>query len=254
MQTISFINLKGGVGKTITSFNTAYILAALFNKKVLVIDNDKQGNTTKMFGLHSYKHNSIAELLEETAEVTKVIRHTEYENIDLIPANMNLLTANRTVLLDTSKPQQTRLKKALEAIRDNYDFCIIDNAPDVNISVINALVASDNVIIPVKIDNFTFDGMSTMIEQVESIKENFNSDLDLTGVLITMYRKNDVNMQGVDFLNTRNIYIFESKIRWTQKVDESTFTAMPIIKYSPRCGASKDYMAFAEELLKKCEG
>ncbi|MEA5083277.1 MAG: ParA family protein [Lachnospiraceae bacterium] len=252
MQTISFINLKGGVGKTITSLNVAYTLAALHNKKVLVVDNDKQGNTTKMFGLHTYEQKSIADLItEKTADVKAIIKSTEYAGIDLIPANMNLLAANKEVLLDTSRPQQTRLKKALEAVKNDYDFCIIDNAPDINISVINALVASDKVIIPVKIDNFTFDGMGVMVEQVKEIQENFNPGLELAGALITMYRRNDVNLQGAEFLETQEINIFKSKIRWTTKVDESTFAAMPILQYSARCGASKDYAEFVNEYISK---
>ena len=252
MQTISFINLKGGVGKTITSLNVAYTLATLHNKRVLVVDNDKQGNTTKMFGLHTYEEKSIADLItDKTADIKTIIRNTEYSRIDLIPANMNLLSANKEVLLDTSRPQQTRLKKALEEVKSEYDFCIIDNAPDINISVINALVASDKVIIPVKIDNFTFDGMGVMIEQVKEIQENFNPGLKLAGALITMYRRNDVNVQGAEFLETQEINIFKNKIRWTTKIDESTFAAMPILQYSARCGASKDYAAFVNEYLLK---
>ena len=158
MKVLSIINLKGGVAKTMSSVNIAHILATVYKKRVLIIDNDKQGNATKLFGRHSDENLSIADLITNRCNIGGVIVSTSFENLDLIPANMKLLKANLDVIMDVSRPQQTRLKKHLDEIADYYDFCIIDNPPDINVSVINALVASDHVMIPIKIDKFAWNG------------------------------------------------------------------------------------------------
>lgn len=252
MKIINICNLKGGVAKTITSVNLSYVLTAIHKKKVLVIDNDKQGNASKFFGVYGYNNDSLAEIMLQKAKAKDVILTTENKRIDIIPANMNLLTANRNVMLDLSSPQQTRIQKALQPIAENYDYCIIDNAPDINMSVINALAAGDVYIIPVKIDRFTFDGVDVMIEQAEQIRENFNEKLHFMGCLVTSFRRNDVNRQGQEYLEDAEKYqLFQTHIRWTEKVDESTFTCEPVMIHSPRCGAAQDYKKFTAELLEK---
>ena len=155
MKVLSIINLKGGVAKTISSVNMAHILAAVKGFKVLLIDNDKQGNASKIMNRHSYDHKGTAEVMTQRGiDPAEVIQHTDFEGLDIITANMNLLTANLEVMLDQSRPQQTRFKKFLDGLQNEYDYCIIDNAPDINISTINALVASDDVMVPITIDDF----------------------------------------------------------------------------------------------------
>lgn len=250
MITVSVLNLKGGVGKTATSINMAHILATVHGKKVLLVDNDKQGNTSSFFRLHSYEMLSMADILvEKKFDTHKAINSTQYANLDLISANMNLLSANLKIILDPSRQQQTILKKALQQVESEYDYCIIDNAPDVNISVINSLVASDEVIVPIKIDQFSFDGLDQLIERFEEVKE-FNPSLNFRGCLVTQFAKNDVNVQGESHLNNQAGYpMFTTHIRRTEKMDESTFTGQPIVEYSQRCGAAKDYLAFVKEYL-----
>lgn len=252
MRTLSIINLKGGVGKTISSINIAHILATKHNKKVLLIDNDKQGNSSKFFGLCGYEIKTVADIMtEKNTEAEKCIYETEYENLDVMPANMNLLKANLEVMLDMSRPQQTRLSKALKQVEANYDYCIIDNAPDINISTINALVASDDVIIPIKIDKFAFEGLELLLDQIEDVKE-FNSDINFRGCLVTMYQNNNVNSQGDDWLRSQPDYpTLNTKIRKTVKVDESTFAGEPLMKYAKYCTASKDYQNLVSEYLEK---
>ena len=245
MRVISIINLKGGVAKSITSINMAYCLSQ--DSKVLLIDNDKQGNSTKFYGQHSYERKSLSEILLGTADIHDVIRHTDHENLDIVPANMSLLKANRDVLLETTRPQQMRIKEALVHVESEYDYCIIDNAPDINISVVNALVATDDVIIPVKIDAFTFDGIAEIMEQMQDIRKYYNPKLNFSGCLVTSYRNNEVNNEGVQLLKHRYGKVFNTKIRWTKKVDESTFECVPIMDYSSRCGAAKDYISFTNE-------
>lgn len=252
MKTISVINLKGGVAKTISSINIAYTLVAAHGKRVLLIDNDKQGNTSKFFGLHNYEDEGIAELLTERGlEIKSIIKPTNYENLDIITANMNLLRANKEILLDVSRPQQTRLRKALSQISNEYDYCIIDNAPDINMSVINALVASNDVLVPIKVDKFAFDGLEQLVEQIEDVKE-FNDDLVFRGCFITMFQKNGVNVQGCEYLHSSTAYpLLHTVIRKTVKVDETTFVGKPLLDYK-KSTAGKDYEELVNEYLKLC--
>lgn len=251
MKVISIINLKGGVAKTTTAVNIAHILATIHNKHVLLVDNDKQGNTSKMFNLHNYNKPSISEVLtDRNIEIEEIICSTQYQNLDVIPANMTLLKANLEVIMDQSRPQQTRFKKALEPIEDYYDYCIIDNAPDINISTINALVASDEVLIPIKIDKFAFDGLAELKEQIDNVREDLNPKLNFIGCLVTCYQNNEVNNQGKEWLGNQEEYpLFQNHIRRSEKVDESTFAAIPIVEYSRRSGAAIDYIRFVKEYL-----
>lgn len=266
MQTISIISLKGGVAKTTTAVNMAYTLAEVHGKKVLIIDNDKQGNVSKAFKQYDTEdNNTIARvMLEKNLDISEIIKRTDYENIDIITANMNLLEANLRTIVDTGRQQQTRFKKAFNSygegaegknerftVNQKYDYCIIDNAPDINMSIINALVMSNAVIVPVIIDEYSFDGLNILLEQIAQIQEDFNERLSFAGCLITQYQNNDVNNQGIGLLSSRKIPLFHQKIRRTEKkVSESTFAKMPLVEYSVRCGAAQDYKKFVSEYLK----
>lgn len=267
MQTISIISLKGGVAKTTTAVNMAYTLAAVHNKKVLIIDNDKQGNTSKAFKRYDTEDtNTIARvMLQRNVDVSEVIKSTDYEGIDIITANMDLLEANLRTIVDTGRQQQTRFKKALEnakvidrgwakfdylPLTEAYDYCIIDNAPDINTSIINALVMSNDVIVPIFMDQYSFDGLDILLDQIAQVQEDFNENLKFAGCLITQYQNNDVNNQGIEWLKAHDIPIFKQQIRRTEKkVSESTFAKMPLVEYSVRCGAAQDYKKFVLEYL-----
>lgn len=252
MITTAIINLKGGVGKTITTLNLAYCLAEKYDFRVLLIDNDKQANLTKFFGLHDNESSGISDILMDAKKAEAVIKKTQYSNIDVITANMSLIDTNTKIILDSTSPQQSRLRKALDAVKDKYDICIVDNAPDINISIVNALVAADNVILPVKIDGFTFDGMDIMLKQIDSIRENFNPELEVLGCLITNYKNTNVNNQGEDFLKSAPRYkMMNTKIKWSDKVNESTFAREPLYLYSRRSAATHGYVALAEEYKAK---
>jgi chromosome partitioning protein len=252
MKTISIINLKGGVAKSISSINIGYILAAVHGARVLLIDNDKQGNTSKFFGLYDYDHKGISEIMTERGlDAADVIQHTRYEGLDLITANMNLLRANKEVLLDSSRSQQTRLRKALQSASGSYDYCIIDNAPDINMSVINALVASDDVLVPIKIDKFAFDGLEVLKEQMEDLQD-FNSGLKITACFVTMFQRNVMNAQGYSWLADDSKYpMFKTVIRNTVKVGETTFEGVPLLEYAKNSTATKDYIALVAEYLER---
>ena len=250
MKVLSIINLKGGVGKTISSANIGYILSELHNYKVLLIDNDKQGNLSKIFNRHNYELPGVEEIMtNRNVYVFDLIQNTEYKNLDIISANMKLLAANLEVMLDQVRPQQIRIKQAIKQVEEYYDYCIIDNAPDINISTINALVASNEVMIPIKIDEFAFDGLKELVEQINNTKVDLNENLVIRGCFVTSYVNNEVNRQGKEWLKESNYKVFDSHIRRTEKIDESTFAKMPINIYSKRCGAAVDYKRLVAEYL-----
>lgn len=253
MKTISIINLKGGVAKTLTADNMAHVLAVFHNRRVLLVDNDKQGNTSKAFGVHSYDEKSLSDILTaRRIDPHEVIKKTRFQNIDVLPANMTLIRANLEVMMDSTRPQQTRLRAALGAVTGEYDYCIIDNAPDINISTINALVASDDVIIPIKIDKYAFDGLAELKEQIEDTRDDLNSRLRLAGCLITCFQRTDADRQGEEWLKAQPEYpVFDTHIRYSEKVTESTFSESPIAEYSRRSGAAMDYIAFVREYLNR---
>ena len=255
MKVVSIINLKGGVGKTISAINIAHVLAEVHGKRVLLVDNDKQGSVSRFFEVHSYEKPSIADVLtvKDFPLLLEAVTETGYAHgrLDVLPANMMLLRADKEILLDCARPQQTRLAKALRAVEDAYDFVIIDNAPDLNMSVINALVASHDVMIPIKIDNFAFDGVKQILEQVEEIKEGFNPDICVAGGFVTMWQKNNVNAQGEEWLQEHALLpMLRTAIRKTVAVDETTFNRMPLLAYKPNSTAARDYEALVAEYLK----
>ena len=251
MKVISVINLKGGVAKTTTAMNLGYILARDYKKRVLLIDNDKQGNLSKGFNMYDPEDSqTVASMMFD--EDADLIKRTPYDGLDIVTSNMNLLDANRRVLLDMSNPQQIRFAKWLEQmeIRQAYDYVVIDNAPDINMSIINALVVSDNVVIPMMMDEYSMDGFGILMEQIEAVQKNFNPEVMLAGCLVTFYKNDDVNNQGIAFLKKSGIPMFESCIRRTNaKPMESTFAKLPLASYSARCGAAQDYKKWVKEYL-----
>ena len=254
MKTISIANLKGGVGKTITTINLSYLLASEFGMRVLVVDNDQQGNTSQFFGRYDYEHPGMSEvMLRKCDDANDVIQKTNNPNLDIIASNLSLAMAERQVQSEAGGcPQQVRLREVLKKVDAWYDYCIIDNAPSLGMCVINALVASDFLVVPAKIDRFTFDGIESLLEQAQQMREYFNPYLRLLGTLVTCYRRNDSNESGEEYLKQAEQYkVFDHHIRYTEKVDESTFSSEPIMVHSKYCGAAKDYRGWAQEVLEK---
>ena len=254
MIVLSIINLKGGVSKTISAINIAHIMAEEFGKRVLLIDNDKQGNTTKFFKLHDEDAPSISDVLTVKGfHIRDAAKETRYKNLHVIPSNMSLLNADKQILMDCARPQQTRLKKALAEVANDYDFVVIDNAPNLDMSVNNALVASDHVLIPIKIDQFAFDGVAEILYQIDELKE-FNEHLRVVGGFVTMYQHTRVNREGTQILqNGGMLPMLETKIRRSTIIDETTFAGIPVAEYTPRSMVTKDFKQLVSEYLELCQ-
>lgn len=255
MKTVSIINLKGGVGKTVSAINIAAVLVKEHKKHVLLIDADKQANTSKFFGLHDEGKPSLSDLLTMRNKAREVIRPTTTPGLDLIPANMSLLVADKQVLMDVQYPQQTRLRDALDDVQGDYDYCVIDNAPDLNMCAINALVASNDVMIPIKVDRFAFDGLVILVDQINRLKKSFNPSLRIAGCFVTIMERDTVNTQGIDFLGkqtVKNLPLFKTAIRKTVTVNKMTFEGSALIEYAPKSTAAQDYVRLVKEYIEMC--
>lgn len=251
-KVISMINLKGGVFKTTTTLSLGYILSHVYGKKVLMIDNDKQGNLSKTLRVYDPEDTyTMAEIMDMKYSGA-LIKKSCYEGISVITANMSLLTANTRAIMDITNKQQDRLKKALDFLHvpEVFDYVLIDNAPDINISIINALAVSHDVVIPMHMDEYSLDGMEILMDQIKSIQTNFNPDLKNVICLATDFRKDNVHMQALEHVKNAGYHVFNQVIRHTNaKPAESTWAKMPLPEYSSRCGASQDYKKWVAEYL-----
>lgn len=255
MRVIVIVNLKGGVGKTTTAEAMAHELSSKYKKQTLLIDNDKQGDLSKVFGLYSEMGTApVAKLLSrKETDILKLEKPTKYNGIHIIPSNMSLM--EETLYLSTAEvsEQLSRYKAILTRAGYLYDYVIIDNPPDIAINVINALAIADDVIIPIKIDNRSIRGMEILTEQIE-IAKHINPKINLIGILLTMYKKNDANIAGEGWLREKGYNLFKTKIRNSEKVSESTFFNQSIQEYSFRSAAAVDYRRLVKEYLEKTGG
>lgn len=251
MRILSLINLKGGCAKTTTAINMAMILDRLYGQRVLIVDNDIQANVTKFFELHDYDLPSMEDIYrEESVSTRKIMRHSGVvgSKVDILPSNLNMDAALRDLLLDENHEQTTKLKNALIQVRSDYDFCIIDNPPGIGMNVLNALTCTNDIIIPVKIDKNAMDGMQDLVEIADEMAE-FNPDLESMACLVTMYCR---DMYAGDVVLRKSPYqIFETRIRYSRKVDQASFETKGsgLITYSPRSAACIDYKRFVREYL-----
>ena len=252
MRVISIINLKGGVGKTFTAANMAHILNGQGNS-VLLVDNDKQGNLSKLFGVYQDDVESgTAKLLRGWYKSVNDIRTVlpGYAAMDIIPANMSLLQATNDLTAAADADQVERFKPLLQAYPLEpdklYDYVIIDNPPDLGLNVINALAISDDVIVPTKVDAWALEGLDTIIAQVESMKQ-INRKLQFAGALVTMWQNDDANRAGLEWLREKGYKLFNTAIWYGKAAAESTFFGKTITEYKPRSWTARDYRKFVAE-------
>ncbi len=247
MISIAIINLKGGVGKSVTTCNLAAELAAK-SKSVLVVDLDKQGNTSKFFGVLDYDSPSVAEvMLGEDDILAAIVKGVDVWGVHLLPCDMRMLKANRTILMDNGM-RQYHLRDALKCVAGDYDYCIMDCPPDLDMGSINALCAADWVIIPVDCDKWACDGMQEIVEQIEQVQAYYNPRLKIMGALMTKYRRTRYAEDIIVQLCASGISVLETVIRYTVKVSEAAHAGMPLLEYCPDCTAAVDYRELTEEV------
>lgn len=248
MDKIAIINLKGGVGKSVTTINLAAEFAAR-GLQVLVVDLDKQANTTKFYNALDYDKPSTADILTCTHGIAYTMQATDAQNVELVPANMRLLAANKQVLLDTTEPQQIRLRDALEQVQDLFDICLMDCPPDLDMGSINALCAADWVVIPVDCDEWATDGLREVLDQMDKLRMYYNPRLKLAGVLLTKYNRTNAEKQVVEDVSNSGAPLLKAVIRYTVKVKEARSAHKALRDYAPGGTATQDYSDLADELL-----
>lgn len=246
MKIISFLNIKGGVAKTTSCINVAAQLGKE-GKKVLVIDMDPQSNATKYLNLYNPKSKGTYEILNGEDVPVQI---TVYDNVWLIPANINLIMSESEILSDMKRARETRMRKWIESKNSNtFDYILIDCPPSLGMLSINALVASNHVIVPLKIDMFSLDGFEYLMSSIQEIQEEFNSELKVAGILITMDKSTKIHREIKSELREEfGDLIFKQTIRDNVDVTKSTFEAKPLIYLNKSANASKDYKNFVEEL------
>lgn len=247
MKTISLLNIKGGVGKTTSTIALAQLLVLEHGKRVLVIDADQQANTTQALYGGEAELTTADLLLSREPIAEKAIIQTEY-GIDLIPSGFELMTANKSVIFDTTRPQQFRFKKQLGEIEKKYDYCIIDCPPDISMTVINALAVTDDVLVPIRADRYGFDGLSYVMNAVNEVSE-YNPSLKLAGCFLTMYQTGTIlSAFSKKTLEDIGLKTMDTCIRQCVKVGQSTFDK-PLLTSYPNCAAAEDYKKLLDEYL-----
>lgn len=253
MKTVSIINLKGGTGKTVTACNMAAILAGEHNQRVLVIDADPQHNATTFFGVDADEAGTTtASILEGLVTVwDEAVTVTNTRGVDIVPADISLINCD-IAAVSAQLGGTGLLRGFLEAVKadDAYDFCIIDCPPSFTAASVSAVVASDSVIIPVKVDAFALSGIRELVQQIAALRR-VQPNVRIGGALVTMWHNAPVITQGEELLRRSGIPVYDAVIRRTDKVDESTFARLAAHEYSRRCSAGQDYLAFVQEFLGK---
>ena len=252
IRTTAILNLKGGVAKTTTAINMAAILARDHGGRVLVIDADSQCNTTEFFGADPERGN-LSHILRNAMRfddpseyAVAFIQKTQYDNIDLLPGDETLMD------MDLSKVEQGTvnsnvLRYLVEEVKDRYDYVLIDCPPAFNAASAAALIAADDVIIPIKLDAFSLRGMGNLMRQIKNMRR-INPRLKMAGCLPTMWYKDPQIQTAEAQLRIAGISVFHH-IRRSDKVDKMTFQQDPLLISSPNSAAGVDYRKFVREYV-----
>lgn len=252
IRTTAIVNLKGGVAKTTTAINMAAVMARDYGKRVLLIDADSQCNITEFFGGKPEKGNlagilRMASRIDDPAALAyEFIQKTKYDRISLLPADESLMD------LDLSKVEQGTvnsnvLRYLVEKVKSDYDYILIDCPPAFNAASAAALIAADDVVIPIKLDAFSLRGMVNLMRQVRNMGR-INPRLRVAGVLPTMWYKDPEIVAAESTLRQAGFRVFHH-IRRSDKVDKMTFQQDPLLSSSPKSGASVDYRKFVKQYM-----
>ena len=248
---IGVANQKGGVGKTTTAVNLAAALGVL-EKKILLIDADPQANATSGLGIEEVNY-STYHLLEHSVDVRECIQKTTSPNLDLIPSHIDLVAAE-IELVDRDK-REYMLKKALDVVKSEYDYIIIDCAPSLGLITVNALTAADSVVIPIQCEYFALEGLGKLLNTIKNVQKIHNNDLDIEGLLLTMYDSRlRLSNQVVEEVNTHfPEMVFETIIARNVRLSEAPSFGESILMYDAESKGAIQYLQLAEEVLLKNE-
>ncbi len=251
-KVIAIANQKGGVGKTTTAINLAASLAVL-EKKVLIIDADPQANTTSglNFSPEDSQKRTLYEVLIGVIDISDALIQTEITNLHMIPSHINLVGAEIELL--ENQDRESALKNALESIRNNYDYIIIDCSPSLGLITVNSLAAADSVMIPVQPEFFALEGLGKLLQTIRLVQNGINQDLAIEGFVVTMFDgRTKVHNQVVTQLREHfTDLVFDTIIQRNIRLSEAPSHGKPIILYDVICNGTTNYLNLAKEVLEK---
>ena len=251
---ISVINQKGGVGKTTTVINLAAGLT-MKEKKILVIDLDPQGNATTGLGLSNTDNTdlTIYSVLNGTKNISEVIQKTNIENLDLITSNVDLSGLEVETAADSRRAfiLKNRIMAYLNDSRATYDYVLIDCPPSLSLLTIMALVVSNSLVVPLQTEFFALEGLTQLMKTIERVKNNLNPNLNIKGILLTMYdRRNklssEVEKEARDYFKDK---VYQTVVPRNVRLSEAPSHGVPVLIYDKGCLGSKSYFSFTEEFL-----
>ncbi|MBP3432012.1 MAG: ParA family protein [Clostridia bacterium] len=248
---IAFANQKGGVGKTTTCINVATYMA-LMDKKVLILDVDPQGNATSAVGINKTKElKTIYDLIGGESAYDEVIQPTIIDNLFIIPSTVDLAGAEVELI---QIPQREKvIKRILDEIKDSYDFILIDCPPSLGLVTVNALTASDSIIVPIQCEFFALEGLTQLMNTIRLIKYHLNPGLDIEGVVMTMKDKrynltNQVSNEIIKFFNKK---VYLTTIPRNVRLAEAPSHGLPVALYDANSKGAEAYLSLAEEIMKR---
>jgi chromosome partitioning protein len=246
---IAIANQKGGVGKTTTNVNLSACLAVL-GKKVLTIDIDPQGNTTSGLGVDKNRaEKSVYDILINGIPAREAILHTAIDNLEIIVSKIQL--AGAEIELVPMMARETILKRALEQIKQDYDYVLIDCPPSLGLITINALTAADKLLVPIQCEYYALEGLTQLMKTFDLVKKNLNPNLDVEGVVLTMFdSRTNLSIQVVDEVKKyfRN-KVYTTIIPRNVRLGEAPSHGVPIIVYDPKCAGAEAYTDLAQEMI-----